>query len=358
MHVCFITDAPRIAGSETWLAAMLPELKNFGIVPKLMIRQAEKLDWLEQTLTQGGVAVERYTALADTIKASQTADMRVLQAWDYQTYFFLARLASPKMVVVHDQLEYAYPWGLRYVNRASYLATKTIGLKLVDRVVTVSDWGTDFLRKKLLVPKAVGIKNGVDVQKFVPPTPQQKAHLRQELGFSRFTVLVPGRMTFEKSQPMSIRIAAKLPNYDFVFIGDDDSFVGQYSKRLAQGLSNVHFWGRKSNVLKLYQAADAVLQPTLAENQSLVTLEAMASGIPIVSSNIPAQTEMIQHGKTGLAVPVRLELLVQAVDQLATDPKLAGQLAQNARLFVETHHTLRKSAGRFAAVLQASANPK
>lgn len=54
---------------------------------------------------------------------------------------------------------------------------------------------------------------------------------------------------------------------------------------------------------ELYRAADAVLLPTLGENQSLATLEAMASGLPVITTPIPAQAELIQDGLTGRLVP-------------------------------------------------------
>ncbi|RTH98701.1 hypothetical protein CSW28_08900 [Thermus scotoductus] len=68
---------------------------------------------------------------------------------------------------------------------------------------------------------------------------------------------------------------------DCLCAGDDDSPLGALSRGLkgSVGLGNVRFWGRREDMPELYRAADAVLLPTLGENQSLATLEAMASRV-------------------------------------------------------------------------------
>jgi glycosyltransferase involved in cell wall biosynthesis len=100
---------------------------------------------------------------------------------------------------------------------------------------------------------------------------------------------------------------------------------------------------------ELYRAADAVLLPTLGENQSLATLEAMASALPVVTTPIPAQEELIQNGVTGLLVPPRPHLLAQALNRLQGEGQALGA---RARAHVLGHHTLEGSAEVLAAALK------
>lgn len=111
-------------------------------------------------------------------------------------------------------------------------------------------------------------------------------------------------------------------------------------------LKNVRFWGRREDMPELYRAADAVLLPTLGENQSLATLEAMASALPVVTTPIPAQAELIQDGLTGRLVPPRPRRLAQALREASPE------LGRQARAFVEKAHTLEQAAQRLATTLK------
>ena len=351
-EVAFLTDAPRVAGSETWLLAYLPLLKHYGLEPTLYLSNRPSLDIYAQRLTEAGVALRRYERPAEVMPALCTARLRVVQAWQPHTYSWaFGHLPRPNVSVIHDQLEYYYPYGLRQLFRLGYRLSKAHALRNADAVITVSQWGEKHLRH-LGLTKVFSVPNGVDVERF-KPCPKRRPELRTGFGFRRFTVLVPGRMSPEKNPLASLSAARLSPDLDFAFVGDDDSSTGHVIKRLARQwkLGNVQFWGKRWDMPELYQAADAVLQPTLAENQSLVTLEAMASGLPVVSSPIPAQAELIRDGVEGLLVPPYPKALAKALGILASNPQKSGALGCAARARVLERHTLQHSVSRLAQVL-------
>ena len=351
-EVAFLTDAPRAAGSETWLLAYLPLLRLYGLEPTLYLSTHPALDEYARRLAEAGVALCRYERLESTVPALSRADLRVIQAWRPHTYSWsFNRLPHPNASVIHDQLEYHYPYGLRQLFRLGYRLSKARYLSKADALITVSEWGGRFL-EGLGLAKVFAIRNGVDIERF-RPCPERRPALRGSFGFHRFTVLVPGRMSPEKNPLASLSTARLSPSLDFVFLGDDDSSTGRLVKRLAQQwrLKNVRFWGKRWDMPELYQAADAVLQPTLAENQSLVTLEAMASGLPVVSSPIPAQAELIRDGTEGLLVPPNPKALAEALGRLACDPQKVSALGKAARDRVLERHTLEHSVFELARVL-------
>jgi glycosyltransferase involved in cell wall biosynthesis len=275
-----------------------------------------------------------------------------VQAWQAQTYgWAFAHLPRPNIAVVHDQLEYHYPYGLRPLFRLGYRLSKARALRNADAVITVSQWGEKHLRR-LGLTKVFSVPNGVDVERF-KPCPKRRPELRTGFAFRRFTVLVPGRMSPEKNPFAALSAARSSPDLDFVFVGDDDSQTGYLVKQLARvwKLENVRLWGKRWDMPELYQAADAVLQPTLAENQSLVTLEAMSSGLPVISSPIPAQAELIEDGVNGLLVPAQPGPIARAVRELAADPAKARRLGESARARVLQRHRLEASATSLAQVL-------
>ncbi|PZA07017.1 MULTISPECIES: glycosyltransferase family 4 protein [unclassified Meiothermus] len=352
VEVAFLTDAPRVAGSETWLLAYLPLLRQHGLEPTLYLSTHPALDGYAQRLAEAGVALRRYERLEGAFPAMGQAHLRVIQAWQPRTYGrAFAHLPRPNAAVIHDQLEYHYPYGLRPLFRLGYCLSKARALRNADALITVSEWGESHLRR-LGLSKVFSVPNGVDVERF-KPCPKRRPELRTGFGFRRFTVLVPGRMSPEKNPLAALSAARFSPDLDFVFVGDDDSQTGHLVKRLARvwKLENVRFWGKRWDMPALYQAADAVLQPTLAENQSLVTLEAMSSGLPVVSSPIPAQAELIRDGVEGLLVPPHPKALAKALEMLAGDPQKSNALGKAARARVLERHTLQHSVSRLAQAL-------
>ena len=358
-RIAFLSDAPRVAGSEVWLLGVLPHLPALGIDPAVFLPVGAALDALAGQLTAVGLPVTRFKRLADLPALTRDFDVRVMHAWGLLTYArLLPKLAEPRWVVIHDQLAFGYPLGLQAFYSAGFLLTKGLGMRSADGVLTVSQWGQRWLSRRLR--REVGfVLNPADTRRFSPPQPDERAALRAEFGFTRFTVLVPGRFVAEKNQWAALRSARHARDLDFVFVGDMDSMLGKLARRfktLAR-LGNVRFLGSRWDMPALYRAADALLQPTLAENQSLVTLEAMASGLPIITTPIPAQAELVEDGVSGLLVPPAPHLLALVLRRLSVNPERARQMGAAARARVLAAHTPQQTAAGLARCLLSAAPP-
>ncbi|AXG98945.1 glycosyltransferase family 1 protein [Deinococcus wulumuqiensis] len=356
LTLAVITDAPRVAGSEVWLLDVLPRLLDSGQRATVYCSAAPALDRWAAQLMEKGVAVVRGTGPEALPGLTAGADLRVLQVWDPATYrTLMPRLKAPRSVVIHDQLDYHYGWPLQGTYRAIYRQTKGKHLSGAEQRLTVSRWGAAFLQRELQVPDVQAVPNGVDTDRFSPLPGPEREESRARLGFRRFTVLVPGRFAPEKNQLAAVWAARRTPDIDFVFVGDMDSGGGRLAQRLAQGREHIQFWGRRWDMPDLYRAADVLLQPTLAENQSLVTLEALASGLPIVTTPIPAQRELVQDGQTGLLVAPQPALLAQALRALAAHPAQARQLGAAGRAWVLEHHALARTVEQVARAFAKAA---
>lgn len=91
----------------------------------------------------------------------------------------------------------------------------------------------------------------------------------------------------------------------------------------------VTFTGRVDNagMATLYRSADVMINPSLADNMPISVLEALASGVPVVSTNVGGIPYLVDHGKTALLVPVRdAEAMAEAVLALLSDPSLAKRI--------------------------------
>jgi rhamnosyl/mannosyltransferase len=183
-----------------------------------------------------------------------------------------------------------------------------------------------------------------------PPLPRSSAPLR---------LLSVGRLRYYKGLDDLIRALPQLPQATCVIVG-----VGPMEsewKALARQVGvtdRVTFAGEVSDeALPLYyQAADAYVIPanSRAEAFGIAILEAMASGLPVVSTDVGTATSWInQHGVTGFVVPPRQpSALVEAVIRLSDEP-VRRQMGAAARARVLTNFTQDKMIERIEGIYRS-----
>jgi len=100
-------------------------------------------------------------------------------------------------------------------------------------------------------------------------------------------------------------------------------------------------------IYEYYKAMDIFLLPSRSEGFSLALLEAAASGLPIIASDIPGNDEFIEHSKNGLLFDIsKPEELTQDILKLANDQKLAGKFGIAARDSFNKEYTLSRYADK------------
>lgn len=175
------------------------------------------------------------------------------------------------------------------------------------------------------------IPNGVDLERFHPGVPPL-ARLRDD----KLNILFVGRFERRKGIKYLLRaiplVRDQYPNTRFIFVGeghrrgDMERFVAQ------QGWPDIIFTGYVSDkeLPHYYASADLFCSPaTGGESMGIVLLEAMASGVPVVASDIVGYATVVTSGVNGLLTPPRdsLELAV-AINHLLAHPELRQQFAR------------------------------
>ncbi len=345
----FTTDAPRIAGSEIWLAEVLPRLAGYGARVTLALPSTPSLDPLIPRF-KDVVQIIRYKNPNELQSLARSVDLRIMQAWFPASYRMLLTWPRPRWVFTHDQLVYHYPLGIKKLYEQIFHITKARAMRLADGVLTCSRWGARYLETAHGLT-AIGIPNGVDTHKFRPPEGEEREKLRRKFGFQKFTWIMPARYSMEKNHPVALLAARLVPSADFVFVGDGP--MRHVLAHLARSLriQNVRVLNFVEDIPALYRASDGLFLPSLAENQSLTTLEAMASGLPTVTSNIPAQQELIEHGHEGFTLPPRPSSLAAGLRQLTSRPEQARSMGLAARRKVMTEHDIDRTSLELFRVL-------
>ena len=169
-----------------------------------------------------------------------------------------------------------------------------------------------------------------------PVSQEEKRKLRQELGIGeKQLILTIGQFIHRKGFDILLKAAAKV-NADatICFVGGEptEEYL-QLQKDL--GLENVRFLGfmKKEELVRYYQAADVFVLPTREDIWGLVINEAMAYGLPVITTDkCVAGLELVQDAANGYVVPVKdADILAEKMDELlSSDTAAMGAAALEA----------------------------
>jgi glycosyltransferase involved in cell wall biosynthesis len=224
---------------------------------------------------------------------------------------------------------------VRFSNRCSYVTAPTataLGL----------------LRERgLRVPSRV-VSNGVDLRTYSPGPADDRLRNRYGLDSGRPLILSVGRLSAEKRMDVLLDAAARLgygnqenPGAQIAIVGagPDEARLRAQAQRL--GLAGkVRFLGfvPGSDLPGLYRLADVFAIASEAELQSLTTMEAMATGLPVVAVDAYALSELVRPGDNGfLARPGHAAEVAAYLDQLCSDPGLRARMSAASLRIISGH---------------------
>lgn len=173
-------------------------------------------------------------------------------------------------------------------------------------------------------------------------------------------VLFVGRFVYYKGLHLLIEAMSSCPG-TLVLVGGGPLESGLRRQVAERGLGDrVCFAGQVSDeeLPAYYQAADVLALPSIARTEAfgVVQVEAMAAGVPVVSTNLPTGVPWVnQHGVTGLVVePGDPVALGHAIGTLLSDRALREALGRNAAARAETHFDRRRMVDAFRSVVEAA----
>ncbi|MBT3996632.1 MAG: glycosyltransferase family 4 protein [Chloroflexi bacterium] len=179
--------------------------------------------------------------------------------------------------------------------------------------------------------------SGVDVSEYNPGSREsdESLELRKSLGIAgdAFMVLFVGRLQLDKGLEEFVEAARvlkkKRSDVVFVMVGAPDPgnkrSVSEETLAGWKSEGDVVFTGRREDVPKLMAAANTVAAPTFyREGLPRTLLEASATGLPLIGTDMPGVREAITDGANGILIPTKdSAALVKAVEELADDPEKA-----------------------------------
>jgi len=213
--------------------------------------------------------------------------------------------------------------------------------------------------------------NGVDTNRFRPPTADERARLRCELQWpERDPVIVfVGFFSRDKRPDLLFRawsrLAAEGRLSKLVYIGATTSTYFEIDRSMAGHIrAEAARLGRSDDVLfvetthavdRHLRAADAFVLSSVREAHPLALLEAMSCGLPVIASRIEGSTDVvIEDGVNGCLVPPDDEnAMTAALSALLRDPARARQMGARARDTVVARYDIRQTAERWLDAYRA-----
>jgi phosphatidylinositol alpha-mannosyltransferase len=196
--------------------------------------------------------------------------------------------------------------------------------------IAVSEPAFDFINGHFPADYEI-IPNGINVEDFVHANPLP------ELMDGKINLLYLGRLEKRKGLKHLLGAYARLkwdwPQLRLVVVGAGEPDADSHRVMSERNLTDVIFTGRVSEDEKAryFKSAHIYCSPaTGKESFGIVLLEAMASGAPVVATDIDGYASVVTHGENGLLVPPKDdEQLAQAIGMLLRDPGLRDRLSAN-----------------------------
>lgn len=264
----------------------------------------------------------------------------------------LKRMRLPAVATCHGVDIQKLPeigYGLRLDAAMEEDITET--LSAFDRVTAISDSiRSEFVSIGIAPERICDIPNGVEVSR-IKSLQVDRNKVRGRMGWplDETILLTVGRNHSKKGYkfiPEIIKQAVTVrQDFLWVIVGRGIQPIAEMAEKLGIGdrLHVVAQIGQEDidtdrqtfslptdELIKIYKAADIFACPSVLEGLPLVLIEAMAAGLPIVTTDAPGCRDVVEHGVTGLISPVGdTSGMAQNILRLLADPSLAARLGRN-----------------------------
>lgn len=353
-QIAFHTDARAWGGAEVYLTQLLESVRAAGIEPHVYCADRPRAaDWLKD-LRQRGFAVTVFRPSKEFSVPGFFAARKLLAGYDVVHFnktnprnclcaIAGAGSVGTKVIVATEHL--ASP-PVSHVPFGRSIITLLVRMtnRLIDRTIAVSEVSRRMLMENYRISpnRIVTIRNGIDLARFDAEFDVDA--VKSELGLEpedRVAVLI-GAFVARKGHRYALRAAQtileQIPTFKLVLVGGGSLEAELRAESDELGVSRaVVFAGFRRDVPAVLAASDVLLLPSEDECLPLVILEAMASGLPVVATDVGGISEVVKHEVTGrLIEPGDPRQLSDALIEILSDPDRARAMGRAGRAWIET----------------------
>lgn len=219
-------------------------------------------------------------------------------------------------------------------NWLIYYPVEKLCSYLTDVLITINQEDYALARRKMKAKRVEYVPGvGLDVAKFAEMT-VDRVEKRRELGIPEDAVLLlsVGELNVNKNHQVILRALAMLEDanihYAIAGRGDQQEKLEALAREL--GIEKqVHLLGYREDIAQLCGCADVFCLPSHREGLGLAALEAMACGLPLITSNVHGINDYSEQGVSGYkCAPTDAAGFAEAIRQLANDPEVRQKMGR------------------------------
>ena len=203
------------------------------------------------------------------------------------------------------------------------------------------------------------IANGVDTEIFRPSAKSDYLHSIVNIAPDTPLIGYIGRLSSEKGPEVFIEVAGKVhkkqANCHFVLVGE-----GPMREKLERDIDNlglrdrIHLAGLQSDMSRVYPSLDLAVSTSYSEGMPLALIEAMASGIPVVATNVGGVSDIVEVGCTGFLHSVGdLDGLANSIATLMFDESMRKAMGKSACKRVKEKFELKECVRQTSELLRS-----
>ena len=360
IRVGFVLHVMDVAGAETLVNETIRRLGS-RIDPVVFC--LDRVGVIGERLLADGIPVIAYgrrPGLDISVSRRMARDIRarhvqILHAHQYTPFFYAAiaaQMVRPRPRVIFTEHGRHYP---DVVSARRRWLNRLVFDHLADDVNAVCQFSATSLatRDGFRGERVHVIANGVDLPKYA--TTSDVAGLRSRLGLNptRKYIACVARFHPVKDHRTLIaafgRVAGHRSDVDLLLVGDGPlraDLAGQCRELNLEG--RIHFLGIRDDVADLLQAADVFALTSVSEAASITLLEAMATGLPVVVTDVGGNPEIVRNGVDGLLAPRgNAEAIAMALARILDDPALGRGLGASAAARVKSTFLLDQTVDKY-----------
>lgn len=226
---------------------------------------------------------------------------------------------------------------------------------LVQTETAKNEW-----MQKLNLPekKFIIIPNGIMVEEFDFDLNVENKKAELNINPNNLNVVCVSNLRIKKGHEFLLEAFEKTyktnNNINLLIVGDGDrkkSLIEQV--RDYDSRDNIYFLGNRNDVREILKISDIFVLPTLGEGMSNAILEALASSLPVITTNIPVNAEIITDNVDGLLVsPKQSKELADKIKFLIDNPEIREKIGANGRSLVEREYAISKISSKWSGTLK------
>lgn len=367
LRVLCVVSSLNVGGAEKLVVDLLNGLDPLLFEPAVAVMRGGELTRRLAPHVRVAAGLYRWSGdprgmlrLAALMRSFRPHVVDVVGRGDVAVWGRMAALAAGGTVIVHSDHHGSYVPADEPRRHAYHLVNRPLD-RVTDCFVNVSVAQRRFYRDMGLPgERMVVIHNGVDVGRF-HPEPAARVAARAALGLADEAQVLGcvGSLQPNKNHELLLQAVRRVrpgrPRLVCLIVGDGPE-RGRLERRVRElGLGGaVRLLGLRRDVPGIMPALDALAVVSRSESFSLVAIEAMASGVPVVAVDSGGPREIVVPGETGYLVPAGdADALAAAAARVLDDPEAARRMGAAGRDRVERHFSLASMVAGRSALYEA-----